>query len=145
MFNLFILLSLMFSFLQSCSHNYWCLFSSSHANSLQQKRVGESRLSQTMMSHSRDVLNKLRSQREAGLFCDITLRTDGRSYSAHKAVLVAVSEYFQEVFTEMDSAPSARSDIDLTGMKRSHTRLSERGCFFIHVFLFSSIYSALPF
>ncbi|CDQ81261.1 unnamed protein product [Oncorhynchus mykiss] len=82
-------------------------------------RDGISRLSQTMMSHSRDVLNKLRSQREAGLFCDITLRTDGRSYSAHKAVLVAVSEYFQEVFTEMDSAPSARSDIDLTGFSES--------------------------
>ncbi|XP_029567762.1 serine/arginine repetitive matrix protein 1 [Salmo trutta] len=88
-------------------------------NKRPEKRVGESRLSQTMMSHSRDVLNKLRSQREAGLFCDITLRTDGRSYSAHKAVLVAVSEYFQEVFTEMDSAPSARSDIDLTGFSES--------------------------
>uniref|UniRef100_A0A8C7FR35 BTB domain-containing protein n=1 Tax=Oncorhynchus kisutch TaxID=8019 RepID=A0A8C7FR35_ONCKI len=56
-----------------------------------------------MMSHSRDMLSKLRSQREAGLFCDITLRTDGCSYSAHKAVLAAVSEYFQELFTEMDS------------------------------------------
>ncbi|XP_041700372.1 uncharacterized protein LOC121536842 [Coregonus clupeaformis] len=88
-------------------------------NKRPEKRVGESRLSQTMMSHSRDVLNKLRSQREAGLFCDITLRTDGRSYSAHKAVLVAVSEYFQEVFTEMDSAPSAMSDIDLTGFSES--------------------------
>ncbi|XP_038863029.1 uncharacterized protein LOC120058444 [Salvelinus namaycush] len=88
-------------------------------NKRPEKRVGESCLSQTMMSHSHEVLNKLRSQREAGLFCDITLRTDGRSYSAHKAVLVAVSEYFQEVFTEMDSAPSARSDIDLTGFSES--------------------------
>lgn len=74
-----------------------------------------------MMSHSRDMLSKLRSQREAGLFCDITLRTDGCSYSAHKAVLAAVSEYFQELFTEMDSAPSSRSDIDLTGTRLPHT------------------------
>lgn len=74
---------------------------------------GGGRVSKTMASHSGDMLSKLRSQREAGLFCDITLRTDGRSYSAHRAVLAAVSEYFQEIFTEMDS--SMKTDVDLTG------------------------------
>uniref|UniRef100_A0A3P9L3K3 BTB domain-containing protein n=1 Tax=Oryzias latipes TaxID=8090 RepID=A0A3P9L3K3_ORYLA len=64
-------------------------------------------------SHGTDVLSKLRSQREAGLFCDITLRTNGRSFSAHRAVLAAVSDHFQEIFTEMDS--SNKADIDLTG------------------------------
>uniref|UniRef100_A0A673AY59 BTB domain-containing protein n=1 Tax=Sphaeramia orbicularis TaxID=375764 RepID=A0A673AY59_9TELE len=59
-------------------------------------------LTKTMASHSADMLNKLRSQREAGLFCDITLRTNGRSYSAHRAVLAAVSDHFQEIFTDMD-------------------------------------------
>ncbi|KAK6315130.1 hypothetical protein J4Q44_G00146590 [Coregonus suidteri] len=118
---------------RSVAENYWwegmyfqirdfvrgCPACLEQRNKRPEKRVGERRLSQTMMSHSRDMLNKLRSQREAGLFCDITLRTDGRSYSAHKAVLAAVSEYFQEVFTEMDSAPRARSDIDLTGYSES--------------------------
>uniref|UniRef100_A0A3B3BPC0 BTB domain-containing protein n=1 Tax=Oryzias melastigma TaxID=30732 RepID=A0A3B3BPC0_ORYME len=66
-----------------------------------------------MASHGTDVLSKLRSQREAGLFCDITLRTNGRSFSAHRAVLAAVSDHFQEIFTEMDS--SNKADIDLTG------------------------------
>ncbi|KAM6955689.1 uncharacterized protein PEZ65_004781 isoform 1-T1 [Lycodopsis pacificus] len=70
-------------------------------------------VTKTMESHSGDMLSKLRSQREAGLFCDITLRTNGRSYSAHRAVLAAVSDHFQEVFTEMDS--SMKADIDLTG------------------------------
>lgn len=70
-------------------------------------------ISKTMTSYSRDILSKLRSQREEGLFCDITLRTNGRSYSAHRAVLAAVSEYFQEVFTEIDS--NTQADIDLTG------------------------------
>lgn len=68
-----------------------------------------------MASHSADMLSKLRSQREAGLFCDITLRTNGRSYSAHRAVLAAVSDHFQEIFTEMDL--SMKADIDLTGKK----------------------------
>lgn len=66
-----------------------------------------------MASHSGDILGKLRSQREAGLFCDITLRTSGRSFSAHRAVLAAVSDHFQEIFTEMDL--NAKADIDLTG------------------------------
>lgn len=113
-------------FSPSFSHYWWLCSTLARVNSLSllQKRVGERRLSQTMMSHSRDMLSKLRSQREAGLFCDITLRTDGCSYSAHKAVLAAVSEYFQELFTEMDSAPSSRSDIDLTGTRLTHTLLN---------------------
>ncbi|XP_078142229.1 uncharacterized protein LOC139933035 [Centroberyx gerrardi] len=76
-------------------------------------RGGGGRVSKTVASHSGEVLSKLRSQREAGLFCDITLRTDGRSYSAHRAVLAAVSEYFQEIFSEMGS--STKADVDLTG------------------------------
>ncbi|XP_029315029.1 zinc finger and BTB domain-containing protein 18 [Cottoperca gobio] len=74
---------------------------------------GRGCVTKTMVSHSADMLHKLRSQREAGLFCDITLRTNGRSYSAHRAVLAAVSDHFQEIFTEMDSGMKA--DIDLTG------------------------------
>ncbi|XP_037344697.2 uncharacterized protein si:dkey-229b18.3 isoform X2 [Pungitius pungitius] len=74
---------------------------------------GRGCVTKTMVSHGADMLSKLRGQREAGLFCDITLRTNGRSYSAHRAVLAAVSDHFQEIFTEMDS--SMKADIDLTG------------------------------
>ncbi|XP_051938705.1 uncharacterized protein si:dkey-229b18.3 [Hippocampus zosterae] len=70
-------------------------------------------VTKTIASHGSDMLNKLRSQREAGMFCDITVRTNGQSYAAHRAVLAAVSDHFQEVFTEMDS--SMKTDIDLTG------------------------------
>lgn len=69
-------------------------------------------VTKTMGSYSSELLSRLRSQRDAGLFCDITLRTSGRSYSAHRAVLAAVSDHFQEIFTEMDSSID---DIDLTG------------------------------
>ncbi|XP_035267399.1 uncharacterized protein si:dkey-229b18.3 isoform X2 [Anguilla anguilla] len=75
----------------------------------------EPRVSRTFASHGNSVLHKLRGQQEVGLFCDITLKTGSRSFPAHRAVLAAVSEYFQEIFTEMDSAPGLQADIDLTG------------------------------
>ncbi|KAJ8013155.1 hypothetical protein DPEC_G00050350 [Dallia pectoralis] len=118
---------------RSVADNYWwegmyfhirdyvlgCQECQEQRNKRPEKHQEEQRLSKTMTTHSRDVLHKLRSQREAGLFCDVTLRTDGCSYSAHKAVLAAVSEYFQEVLTEMDSTHSTKSDIDLTGYSES--------------------------
>ncbi|XP_068602573.1 chromatin assembly factor 1 subunit B [Brachionichthys hirsutus] len=78
-----------------------------------EKLGGRGCVTKTMASHNDDVLSKLRGQREAGMFCDVTLHTDGRPYFAHRAVLAAVSDHFQEVFTEMDSGTKA--DVDLTG------------------------------
>lgn len=73
-------------------------------------------MTKMVKSHSHEVLSKLNSQREAGLFCDITLKTgSGHSFVAHKAVLAAVSEYFQELFTEMDSTTESQPHVDLTG------------------------------
>lgn len=73
-------------------------------------------ISRMVESQSHQILSKLNSQREAGLFCDITLKTGGgHSFVAHKAVLAAVSEYFQELFTEMDLATDPQSHVDLTG------------------------------
>ncbi|KAG7501493.1 hypothetical protein JOB18_000670 [Solea senegalensis] len=89
-----------------------CLECQSHCTK-KTETSGRGCVTKTVVSHSEDMLSKLRSQREAGLFCDITLRTNGRSYSAHRAVLAAVSDHFQEIFTEMDS--SIKTDIDLTG------------------------------
>ncbi|KAL6485058.1 hypothetical protein MHYP_G00071030 [Metynnis hypsauchen] len=75
----------------------------------------ERNISRVVKLHSHEVLSKLNNQREAGLFCDITLKTgNGHSFVAHKAVLAAVSEYFQELFTEMD-ATDPQPHVDLTG------------------------------
>ncbi|XP_053483624.1 uncharacterized protein si:dkey-229b18.3 [Ictalurus furcatus] len=78
--------------------------------------VGNMIESKMVKSHSQEVLSKLNSQREAGLFCDITLKTgSGHSFVAHKSVLAAVSEYFQELFAEMDAATEPHTHVDLTG------------------------------
>lgn len=89
---------------------------------LNQELGGRDCVTKTMASHSADMLRKLRSQREAGLFCDITLRTSGRPFQAHRAVLAAVSDHFQEIFAEMDV--TMKADIDLTGMILSHQKIS---------------------
>lgn len=76
-------------------------------------------MSKIVKSHSHEVLSKLNSQRVAGLFCDITLKTgSGHLFVAHKAVLAAVSEYFQELFTEMDST-DPHPYVDLTGFSEA--------------------------
>uniref|UniRef100_A0A3P8UGH4 Si:dkey-229b18.3 n=1 Tax=Amphiprion percula TaxID=161767 RepID=A0A3P8UGH4_AMPPE len=90
-----------------------CQTCQSQRSKKSEELCGRGCVTKTMASYSADMLSKLRSQREAGLFCDITLRTNGRSFSAHRAVLAAVSDHFQEIFTEMDS--SMKADIDLTG------------------------------
>ncbi|XP_076857728.1 uncharacterized protein LOC143511894 [Brachyhypopomus gauderio] len=75
-------------------------------------------ISRLVKSHSHGVLSKLNSQREAGLFCDITLKTgSGQSFQAHRAVLAAGSEYFQELFTEMGSTTDPQPHVDLTGFR----------------------------
>lgn len=81
-----------------------------------QELGGRGCVTKTMASYSVDMLSKLRSQREAGLFCDITLRTNGRPFLAHRAVLAAVSDHFKEIFTEMDL--NMEADVDLTGKNR---------------------------
>lgn len=72
------------------------------------------------------MLSKLRNQREAGLFCDITLRTSGRPFRAHRAVLAAVSDHFQELFTEMDV--TVKADVDLTGRVTLVVSLPDTRC-----------------
>uniref|UniRef100_A0A1A8DHD4 Si:dkey-229b18.3 n=1 Tax=Nothobranchius kadleci TaxID=1051664 RepID=A0A1A8DHD4_NOTKA len=112
---------------KSVAENYWwegmyfqirdfvlsCTDCQSQSSKKSKAFDGRRRVTKTMPSHGADVLSKLRSQREAGLFCDITLQTNGQSFSAHRAVLAAVSDHFQELFNEMDL--SKKADIDLTG------------------------------
>ncbi|XP_030010292.1 zinc finger and BTB domain-containing protein 21 [Sphaeramia orbicularis] len=54
-------------------------------------------------SHALSVLGALNEQRLRGQMCDVTLVVADQKYQAHKSVLAASSEYFQSLFTRMDS------------------------------------------
>jgi len=54
------------------------------------------------------VLEKLREQRDAQRFCDVTIRIDGVNFSAHRAVLAACSSYFE---TLLDGSRIVRQTI----------------------------------
>ncbi|XP_034094946.1 zinc finger and BTB domain-containing protein 11-like, partial [Gymnodraco acuticeps] len=57
-------------------------------------------VNQFLPKHSQTMLDKLNQQRLTNQFCDITLLIEGDEYRAHKAVLAACSEYFNELFFE---------------------------------------------
>ena len=46
-----------------------------------------------------DILMGLSALRDEGLLCDITLEAEGKTLSAHRAVLAAASPYFKALFT----------------------------------------------
>ncbi len=48
---------------------------------------------------STEILQGLSELREEGLLCDITLQAEGKTISAHRALLAAVSPYFKALFT----------------------------------------------
>ncbi|CAG5876217.1 unnamed protein product [Menidia menidia] len=54
-------------------------------------------------SHALSVLGVLNEQRLRGQMCDVVLAVADQRYQAHKSVLAASSEYFQSLFTRMDS------------------------------------------
>lgn len=54
-------------------------------------------------SHALSVLGVLNEQRLRGQMCDVVLIVADQRYQAHKSVLAASSEYFQSLFTGMDS------------------------------------------
>ncbi|XP_072116048.1 uncharacterized protein [Mobula birostris] len=66
-----------------------------------------------LTTHCTKVLERLNSQRSKGLFCDVTLIVEKTSYPAHRAVLAAVSEYFQDLFSEKGS--TSNKVVDLKG------------------------------
>ncbi|KAG8544922.1 hypothetical protein GDO81_021625 [Engystomops pustulosus] len=49
--------------------------------------------------HANWILQSLNQDRENGLFTDITLRVDGRSFFCHKVILSSKSSYFKAMFT----------------------------------------------
>ncbi|XP_042355062.1 zinc finger and BTB domain-containing protein 21 [Plectropomus leopardus] len=54
-------------------------------------------------SHALSVLGVLNEQRLRGQMCDVVLVVADQRYQAHKSVLAATSEYFQSLFTRMDT------------------------------------------
>lgn len=54
-------------------------------------------------SHALSVLGLLNEQRLRGQMCDVLLVVADQRYCAHKSVLAASSEYFQSLFTRMDT------------------------------------------
>lgn len=49
--------------------------------------------------YSEGLLGELGRQFESGLFCDVRLTVDGRSFSAHRNVLSAATPYFRAMFS----------------------------------------------
>ena len=72
-------------------------------------------VNQFLPKHSQTMLDKLNQQRLSNQFCDITLLIEGEEYRAHKAVLAACSEYFNELFFEKGAAATHEAVVDLTG------------------------------
>ncbi|XP_048458954.1 uncharacterized protein LOC109930483 isoform X3 [Rhincodon typus] len=73
----------------------------------------EKHITRELPTHCTKVLERLNNQRSKGLFCDVTLIVEKTSYPAHRAVLAAVSEYFQDLFSEKGS--TSNKIVDLKG------------------------------
>lgn len=72
-------------------------------------------VNQFLSKHSQTMLEKLNRQRLNNQFCDITLLIEGEEFRAHKAVLVACSDYFHELFFEKGAASTHEAVVDLSG------------------------------
>ncbi|XP_041647747.1 zinc finger and BTB domain-containing protein 11 [Cheilinus undulatus] len=76
-------------------------------------------VNQFMTKHSQTMLDKLNQQRLNNQFCDITLLIEGEEHRAHKAVLAACSEYFNELFFEKGAASTHEAVLDLSGFTKA--------------------------
>ncbi|CAG2057920.1 unnamed protein product [Timema podura] len=52
----------------------------------------------TENQHGNAVLEKLKTQKEQGRFCDVTLYVEGKQFKAHRNILASCSPYFDSVF-----------------------------------------------
>uniref|UniRef100_A0A1B0CS45 BTB domain-containing protein n=1 Tax=Lutzomyia longipalpis TaxID=7200 RepID=A0A1B0CS45_LUTLO len=67
------------------------------------------------LSHTNTLLNGLNELRLKGHLIDITLKANGRSFRAHRAVLASCSEYFRAMFTDA-MKESQQNEISLNGV-----------------------------
>uniref|UniRef100_A0A3Q2U9J9 Zinc finger and BTB domain containing 11 n=1 Tax=Fundulus heteroclitus TaxID=8078 RepID=A0A3Q2U9J9_FUNHE len=76
-------------------------------------------VNQFLPKHSQTMLDKLNQQRLSNQFCDITLLIEGEEHRAHKAVLAACSEYFNELFFEKGAMATHEAVVDLSGFAKT--------------------------
>ncbi|XP_015236456.1 PREDICTED: zinc finger and BTB domain-containing protein 11 [Cyprinodon variegatus] len=76
-------------------------------------------VNQFLPKHSQTMLDKLNQQRLSNQFCDITLLIEGEEHRAHKAVLAACSEYFNELFFEKGAVTTHEAVVDLSGFSKA--------------------------
>uniref|UniRef100_A0A7N8Y543 Zinc finger and BTB domain containing 11 n=1 Tax=Mastacembelus armatus TaxID=205130 RepID=A0A7N8Y543_9TELE len=76
-------------------------------------------VNQFLPKHSQTLLDKLNQQRLSNQFCDITLLIEGEEFRAHKAVLAACSEYFNELFFEKGAVSTHEAVVDLSGFTKA--------------------------
>ncbi|KAM4739541.1 zinc finger and BTB domain-containing protein 11 [Anableps anableps] len=76
-------------------------------------------VNQFLPKHSQTMLDKLNQQRLGNQFCDITLLIEGEEHRAHKAVLAACSEYFNELFFEKGAVTTHEAVVDLSGFAKA--------------------------
>ena len=67
------------------------------------------------------ILEKLREQRDAERFCDVTIRIDGVSFLAHRAVLAACSPYFE---TLLDGSRVVRQTVAIASRPGGYSAFS---------------------
>jgi len=67
------------------------------------------------------ILEKLREQRDAQRFCDVTIRINGTNFSAHRAVLAACSPYFE---TLLDGSRIVRQTVVIASRPGGHYAFS---------------------
>jgi len=67
------------------------------------------------------ILEKLREQRDAQRFCDVTIRVDGVNFSAHRAVMAACSSYFE---TLLDGSRIVRQTVVVASRPGGHFAFS---------------------
>jgi len=72
-------------------------------------------------NYSAAILEKLREQRDAQRFCDVTIRIDGMNFSAHRAVLAACSPYFE---TLLDGSRIVRQTVVVSSHPGGHSAFS---------------------
>uniref|UniRef100_A0AAY5K008 Zinc finger and BTB domain containing 11 n=1 Tax=Esox lucius TaxID=8010 RepID=A0AAY5K008_ESOLU len=101
---------------------------STHHKSRSQKTVAKHELvfvdskgivKQFLPRHGQTMLDKLNQQRLSNQFCDITLLIEGEEHRAHKAVLAACSDYFNELFIEKGAVSSHEAVVDLSGFSKA--------------------------
>ncbi|XP_041745482.2 zinc finger and BTB domain-containing protein 11 isoform X1 [Coregonus clupeaformis] len=73
---------------------------------------------QYLPRHGQTMLDKLNQQRLNNQFCDVTLLIEGEEHRAHKAVLAACSDYFNELFIEKGAVSSHEAVVDLSGFSK---------------------------